>query len=57
MTLYDIKPQFQALLRPTVKRLAAAGVTANQVTVGAAVGSLLIGMLLVSFAHRPIYCT
>ena len=36
-TLYDIKPRFQALLRPLVRRLASAGVTANQVTVYAAI--------------------
>ena len=33
MTLYDLKPRFQSLLRPLVHRLATAGVTANQVTV------------------------
>lgn len=31
-TIYDLKPKFQALLRPFCARLAAAGVTANQVT-------------------------
>ena len=31
-TIYDLKPKFQALLRPFCTRLAAAGVTANQVT-------------------------
>ncbi len=31
-TIYDLKPKFQALLRPFCGRLAAAGVTANQVT-------------------------
>lgn len=31
-TIYDLKPKFQALLRPLCSRLAAAGVTANQVT-------------------------
>ena len=34
-SVYDIKPRFQALLRPLVRRLAAAGTTANQVTVAA----------------------
>jgi CDP-diacylglycerol--glycerol-3-phosphate 3-phosphatidyltransferase len=45
-TIYDIKPRFQALWRPLVKRLAAAGVTANQVTLAAAVLSLATGALL-----------
>lgn len=42
MTIYDLKPKFQALLRPLCKRLAARGVTANQVTL-AAVGLSLAG--------------
>ncbi|MBI0539528.1 CDP-alcohol phosphatidyltransferase family protein [Roseomonas sp. KE2513] len=46
MTLYALKPRFQALLRPLVLRLAAAGVTANQVTVSAAAGSVLLGGLI-----------
>lgn len=43
MTLYELKPAFQALLRPQVDRLARAGVTANQVTLAAAAGSLAVG--------------
>lgn len=35
-TIYDLKPRFQALLRPVCGALARAGVTANQVTVAAA---------------------
>ena len=46
MTLYDLKPRFQSLLRPVVRRLAAAGITANQVTLAAAIGSLAVGTLL-----------
>jgi CDP-diacylglycerol--glycerol-3-phosphate 3-phosphatidyltransferase len=46
MTLYDLKPRFQGLLRPLVRRLAAAGTTANQVTVLAAFGSLALGLWL-----------
>ena len=34
-SIYDLKPKFQALLRPLCARLAAMGVTANQVTIGA----------------------
>ncbi len=51
MTLYDIKPQFQSLLRPLVKRLAKAGTTANQVTITAAVGSIVVGGVLTGFSH------
>lgn len=42
-SIYDLKPKFQALLRPLVRRLAAAGVSANQVTVAAAVLSGAVG--------------
>jgi CDP-diacylglycerol--glycerol-3-phosphate 3-phosphatidyltransferase len=43
ITLYELKPRFQALLRPLVARLAASGVTANQVTVAAMTVSLIVG--------------
>src|SRR3954468_16711278 len=43
LSIYELKPRFQALLRPLTNRLAARGVTANQVTVAAAVVSLLTG--------------
>ena len=49
-TIYDIKPRFQALLRPITRKLAAGGFTANQVTLGAAALSILTGALL---AYRP----
>lgn len=42
-SIYDLKPRFQALLRPLVVRLHAAGVTANQVTLLAALVSIAIG--------------
>lgn len=42
-TIYDLKPGFQALLRPACGALARAGVTANQVTVAAAVLSVAGG--------------
>lgn len=45
MTLYDLKPRFQALLRPLVGRLHGYGATANQVTLAAAAGSLLTGAI------------
>jgi CDP-diacylglycerol--glycerol-3-phosphate 3-phosphatidyltransferase len=56
MTLYDLKPRFQALLRPYAERLARAGVTANQVTLGAAAGSLVIGLILGELGWlRPLF--
>jgi CDP-diacylglycerol--glycerol-3-phosphate 3-phosphatidyltransferase len=42
-TLYDLKPAFQARLRPAVGRLALAGVTANHVTLLALVVSVAVG--------------
>ena len=47
MTLYDIKPAFQRLLRPACNGLAKAGVTANQVTVAAMLLSIATGAALV----------
>lgn len=46
MTLYKIKPRFQALLRPFVATLAHHGISANQVTLFAACGSVLLGAVL-----------
>ena len=46
MSIYKLKSSFQNLLRPLVGRLAAMGVTANQVTLIAAIVSVGIGALL-----------
>ena len=50
MTIYALKPRFQALLRPLAASLAGAGVTANLVTVAAALGSIAVGSLLAARA-------
>ncbi|TWT15986.1 CDP-alcohol phosphatidyltransferase family protein [Reyranella sp. CPCC 100927] len=47
MTLYDLKPRFQALLRPLAGGLVRAGITANQVTLVAALGSIVVGVIVV----------
>jgi len=49
-SIYDIKPAFQNLLRPLTRALATAGVTANQVTVLAAILSCAVGACI---ALRP----
>ena len=51
MSIYELKPRFQALLRPLVARLYAMGITANQVTVAACAISVALGLWL--FAARP----
>ena len=46
MTLYHLKPRFQAMLRPVAALLAGAGVTANQVTIFTATASVALGLLV-----------
>lgn len=55
MTLYDIKPKFQDLLRPLVRVLFLRGVTANQVTVSAAIFSVMLGTGLMLFPDPCLY--
>jgi CDP-diacylglycerol---glycerol-3-phosphate 3-phosphatidyltransferase len=53
VTLYALKPRFQALLRPLVGALAQAGITANQVTIAAALGSIAVALAVVVWIDRP----
>lgn len=53
-SIYDLKPRFQALLRPLVVRLHAVGVTANQVTLLACAVSLAIGAALCLAPERRL---
>jgi CDP-diacylglycerol--glycerol-3-phosphate 3-phosphatidyltransferase len=46
MTIYDLKPKFQALLRPTVNLLAKKGITPNQVTMFAMILSIIVGAVI-----------
>lgn len=50
MSIYQLKPAFQNLLRPLVKRLEQRGITANQVTLFACGISLFVGILLTLFS-------
>jgi CDP-diacylglycerol--glycerol-3-phosphate 3-phosphatidyltransferase len=52
-SIYQIKPRFQALLRPLVRALAGAGVTANQVTLAAAAMSIVAGIVLALYGATP----
>lgn len=53
LSIYQLKPAFQRLLRPLVQRLYDHGVTANQITLLAGVVSVLLGLLLAGFPHYP----
>ena len=55
MSIYELKPRFQALLRPLVARLHSAGVTANQVTLTACVVSVALGLSLFAGAATPSF--
>lgn len=55
MTLYDIKPKFQNLLRPIVIMLHAKRVTANQITSLAMLGSIILGGLLIIFSQPSLF--
>jgi phosphatidylglycerophosphate synthase len=52
-SVYDLKPRFQGLLRPLMKRLAAAGLTPNIVTVMALIGSIAVGVAGSQAGRRP----
>jgi len=52
-SIYQIKPRFQALLRPLVRALAAGGVTANEVTLAAAAMSVAAGIALALYGETP----
>lgn len=55
MTIYDLKPAFQNLLRPACSTLARAGFTANQVTVAAMLLSIATGAALLALHdHRSV---
>ncbi len=51
-SVYDLKPRFQALLRPLMRRLASSGVTPNAVTAAAIVGSVAVGVALAVWPLR-----
>lgn len=52
LSIYQLKPRFQNLLRPLVRRLHALGITANQVTVAALVPSLLVAGSVALWAEQ-----
>jgi phosphatidylglycerophosphate synthase len=52
LSVYDLKPRFQALLRPLTAALYRSGITANQVTVLACLVSVALGALLAAMPER-----
>ena len=52
-SVYDLKPRFQALLRPLMARLARAGFTPNAITLIAVAGSIAVGAALSQAGGRP----
>lgn len=54
MTLYQLKPRFQNLLRPAVIALCRAGVTPNQVTSAALLGSLVWGLWMLAAPNSAL---
>ena len=53
-SIYDLKPKFQALLRPLMNKLAAVGITPNAVTIVALLGSLAAGAIVSLAGSRPL---
>src|SRR6476620_6095429 len=45
-SIYDLKPKFQAILRPLTNFLFKKGITPNQVTILSLVGSFIMGALI-----------
>lgn len=52
-SVYDLKPKFQALLRPLCGGMARAGMTANQVTLSAALLSVALGIAIAASRAAP----
>ena len=51
-SLYQLKPAFQGLLRPLVRALARAGISANQVTLAGLLLSIAAGLALAAYPQR-----
>ena len=54
-SVYDLKPRFQAMLRPLTGGLASKGVSANMVTIAAAALSIVTGLLILWLGEKPIW--
>lgn len=54
-SIYQLKPAFQGLLRPLVRALARAGVTANQVTLAAVALAFAVGAAIAVCPDRRVF--
>jgi phosphatidylglycerophosphate synthase len=54
VTVYDLKPKFQAILQPIADYLADRGITPNQVTIAALVLSIAEGALILLYPHSSV---
>ena len=54
ISVYDLKPRFQAVLRPVCRGLAGAGVTANQITIAAVILSIVAGAWIAFDSESPL---
>jgi CDP-diacylglycerol---glycerol-3-phosphate 3-phosphatidyltransferase len=54
ISIYELKPKFQNLLRPLVQKLVKKGITANQVTIFAMLLSIVTGLVVFVFASNPL---
>jgi CDP-diacylglycerol--glycerol-3-phosphate 3-phosphatidyltransferase len=55
ISLYELKPKFQNLLRPLVKKFASIGITANQVTMTAMILSAIVGGLISIYSEQKVW--
>ena len=57
ISIYQLKPKFQSLLRPCANRLNNANITANQVTISACFGSIFVSFIVGLFSsYQWIFC-
>ena len=57
LSIYQLKPKFQALLRPLTTSLYHAKITANQVTVAGCLGSIIVALIVgMLAAYQWIFC-
>jgi len=52
-SVYDLKPKFQALLRPLMRTIASMGLTPNAVTLVAILGSIAVGVAVAFAKSQP----